>query len=98
MSKKAQGMSINIIIIAAIALLVLVILSIIFIGKMGKTREEVDKCETNGGTCTADCSAIGEYVRPVTSYKCYITSQARADETGKRIGESDPDLQCCIKV
>jgi flagellar basal body-associated protein FliL len=35
MSKKAQGLSMNVIIIAAIALLVLVVLVAIFTGKMG---------------------------------------------------------------
>lgn len=40
MNKKAQGLSLNVIIIAAIALIVLVILSVIFIGR--SANEEVD--------------------------------------------------------
>ena len=51
MSKKAQGISMNVIIIAAIALLVLVILSVIFIGRMGSFGEETGSCESQAGTC-----------------------------------------------
>lgn|SRR3989338_7540994 len=41
-SKKAQGMPINIIIIAAIALIVLVVLVVVFSGKFGKFGTGVD--------------------------------------------------------
>jgi len=51
MAKKAQGISMNVIIIAAIALLVLVILSIIFVGRMGRFGEETAACAQQGGTC-----------------------------------------------
>ena len=52
--KKAQGMSMNVIIIAALALLVLVVLSVVFIGKTGKWGTDVSKCEVSGGVCVAD--------------------------------------------
>ncbi len=45
--KKGQGLSFNVIIIAAIALLVLVILAVIFIGRMGADESkdfDFDKC------------------------------------------------------
>lgn len=45
MARKAQGLSLNVIIIAAIALLVLVILAIIFIGRMGTTTKGIDACK-----------------------------------------------------
>lgn len=51
MNKKAQGISMNVIIIAAIALLVLVILSVIFIGRMGRFGEQTGACSQQGGTC-----------------------------------------------
>ena len=51
MAKKAQGISMNVIIIAAIALLVLVILSVIFIGRMGKFGTETGSCTSQGGSC-----------------------------------------------
>lgn len=96
-NKRAQGISINVIIIAAIALLVLVIISIIFIGRMGKTRSEIDKCQTNGGTCAEDCAALGEYVRETTSYKCYY-SEGDDIPSGSKVGDANPDLKCCIRV
>lgn len=94
-SKKAQGISLNVIIIAAIALLVLVILSIIFIGRMGRTREEIDKCQTQGGVCKDLCA--GEYERAVTSYKCYYEL---GDDipAGSDVGDVNPDLKCCITI
>ncbi len=58
--KKAQGMSMNVIIIAAIALIVLVILSVIFIGRMGAFGAASKDCTKLGGTCYASpCSAQG---------------------------------------
>ena len=64
MSRKAQGLSLNIIIIAAISLLVLVILAIIFIGRMGTTTKGIDACK---GICVEDndaCYAKGQYFKP----------------------------------
>jgi hypothetical protein len=54
MAKKAQGISMNVIIIAAIALLVLVILSVIFIGRMGSFGRETGNCASQGGSCTTE--------------------------------------------
>ncbi|NQU78334.1 hypothetical protein HQ545_01050 [Candidatus Woesearchaeota archaeon] len=66
MSRKAQGLSMNVIIIAAIALLVLVILAIIFIGRMGTTTKGIDACK---GSCVSDaendCSGVYQRVDPL---------------------------------
>ncbi len=43
MSKKAQGLSINVIIVAAIALIVLVVLVAIFTGRLGIFGKEVSE-------------------------------------------------------
>ena len=45
--KKAQTLSLNVIIVAAIALLVLVILSVIFIGVLKSNPEEATEQEVN---------------------------------------------------
>jgi len=91
MSRKAQGMSMNVIIIAAIALLVLVILAVIFIGRMGTTARGIDQCK---GTCVstdADCTGpqgLGPYYK-ITSEPCY------------RVGTKDLDTDrpvCCVGV
>ncbi|MFH1589979.1 MAG: hypothetical protein ABIB43_05415 [archaeon] len=49
-NKKGQGISINVIIIAAIALLVLVILAVL-IGGSGRDLAKGTKCITAGGVC-----------------------------------------------
>ena len=72
MAKKAQGLSMNVIIIAAIALLVLVVLAIIFIGRMGKTTESIDACQGQciSGSTDADCKEeLGDYYR-MTGDEC----------------------------
>jgi hypothetical protein len=51
-NKKAQGMSINMIVVAAIALLVMVILIAIFSSQMGDFGEQKDNCIAQGGACT----------------------------------------------
>jgi len=43
MNRKAQGMSLNVIIIAALALIVLVVLTAIFIGRLGSFEDTVPK-------------------------------------------------------
>ena len=53
--KKAHGISLNVIIIAAVALLVLVILSVIFMGRMGTFGTESNDCENKGGMCLDEC-------------------------------------------
>ncbi len=55
MNKKAQGISINTIIIAAIALAVLVVLFAIFTGRLGLFSKGVEQTTT----CKQACSATG---------------------------------------
>lgn len=49
--KRAQGISINVIVIAAIALLVLVVLAVVFLGKIGGFTSGASDCENKGGSC-----------------------------------------------
>lgn len=49
--KKGQGISLNMIVIAAVVLIVLVVTVTIFIGRTGKTNQEFSSCENKGGTC-----------------------------------------------
>ena len=53
--KKAQGISMNVMVIAAIALLVLVILSLIFTGKINLFSANVIDCVSKGGSCNSSC-------------------------------------------
>ena len=60
MSKKAQGLSMNVIIIAAIALLVLVILAVLIL-RAGTQVSDQTACEGVGGGCFAidSCADLG---------------------------------------
>lgn len=64
-NRKAQGLSLNVIIIAVIALLVLVVIVWIFSGKSSQFAKGVASCESKGGTCyetETECRAAGPYV------------------------------------
>lgn len=84
MSKKGQGISMNVIIIAALALLVLVVLSIIFLGRTGSWSKDTVNCVQNGGTCADSCdSTQGFSAYPAWKSSC--------------VDEGTGDM-CCIKV
>ena len=87
--KKAQGISINVIIVTIIALLVLVILAAIFTGKLTLFNRQVNDCGTlNKATCELgdDCSSKGPgYIKHPT-HICY---------DGKDV---DEDSVCCIPL
>jgi len=68
--KKAQGISMNVIIIAALALLVLVVLSVVFIGKTGKWGADISKCQVNGGDCTSSADCVGTYKQINPAWTC----------------------------
>ncbi|MDO8642361.1 MAG: hypothetical protein Q7R76_02085 [Candidatus Woesearchaeota archaeon] len=71
--KKAQGISLNAIIIAILALLVLVVLAMIFTGKIGGFTKETKNCATlgNNAVCIADASECGGAEQKVMSgYTC----------------------------
>jgi len=60
--KKAQGLSLEVIVVAALVLIVLVVLIIIFSGKMGNFVESVESCDQKGGTQSSE---------PMEGYACY---------------------------
>lgn len=53
--RKAQGLSLNVIIIAVIVLIVLVLLIVIFSGKMGQFRTGVSACSGHCERSAVDC-------------------------------------------
>jgi len=82
MNKKAQGISMNVIIIAAIALLVLVILSVIFIGRMGSFGKATSNCESQGGLCRQSPCSQFDGLTSHPSLSC----------------GDDPDIVCCLAI
>jgi len=53
MDRKAQGLSLNTIIIAVLVLIVLVVLIVIFSGKLGDFSDKTSTDSTTGGICIA---------------------------------------------
>ena len=93
MNKKAQGMSLNVIIIAALGLLVLVVLAIIFTGRTGVFVKESDKCGYQGGACVAaqtDC--VGTYDKVVRG-----ACDLNGDSTF-HFNNDDSDGYCCLSI
>ncbi len=83
-SKKAQGLSLNTIIIAILVLVVLVILVVILSGKMGKWRKGINACD---GHCENSASDCKEGENPIFLTNC--------DANGD--GKADGGKYCCIK-
>lgn len=52
--RKGQGLTMDVIIIAAISLVVLVVLIAIFTGRLGRFTTEIKDCGAQGGTCMTD--------------------------------------------
>jgi len=55
MNKRAQGLSLNMVIVAAIALIILVIIVAIFTGNLGRFGVGVSACSTKSGVCKESC-------------------------------------------
>ena len=84
--KKGQGISVNVIVIAALALIILVILSTIVIQKLGGFNRNTEVCgrSTSAEQCRfGDCLA-GESPNP-----------SRVCLNGQ--GQTDQSQVCCIK-
>ena len=86
LNKKAQGMSMNIIVVAAIALIILVVLIVIFVGRTGKFAGSIEECK---GSCVSSIDQCqGDYQRIDRLGKCLMSD-----------GEPDPtNTHCCITV
>ena len=84
-SKKAQGLSLNTIIIAIIVIIVLVVIVMIFTGYFGRIfTPSVKSCTAQGGECAEQCG-VGQLGNEVVSGEC----SKKADGT---------QLRCCSKI
>jgi len=56
--RNAQGLSMNVLIMATMAIIVLVVLIAIFSNQSGKSIKTLESCEGRGGKCefSSDCS------------------------------------------
>ena len=88
MAKKAQSISINTIIVAAIALAVLVVLFMIFTGRFKIFSEGVKEASLN---CDKACKAVG-YLEGNKLGSCFGSD---VEAPGKFEGFSEGDKCCC---
>ena len=91
MDKKAQGLSMNVIIVAALALIVLVVLSVIFMSRAGIFAQSTGECITNGGTCMDnEAGACQGDLQSVSDNTCLTKVE------GKKV--LDTEKICCIDI
>lgn len=88
-NKKSQGLSINVIIIAALALVVLVVLIIIFTGSIGKTSQNIGSCITKGGICADDERLKGQGCGGDYPIPLFVSGDCE---------KTKPKNLCCIKL
>ena len=81
MKRKAQGLSMTTIVVAALALLVLVVLALVFTGRMGNFASGVKEV----GTCDQACVAAG-----------YTASGGTCQEDGSN-QMAGYDVDCCCQ-
>ena len=91
MRKKAQGLPLNVIVMAVLALVVLIVLVLIFRGQVGVFNQGTS-CDARGGNCLTTFSEAtkcsGEYIQIYTQ-ECI---QVGGSNPGKKPG------QCCIPL
>jgi hypothetical protein len=81
--KQAQGMSINVIIIAIIVLIVLIVVVLLFSGYIKGWSTQVSSCPSEGGTCVA--GNVG--------YIC--TNEAKTMTSNPFAAKCDTGYICC---
>jgi hypothetical protein len=85
MNKKAEGLSMSVIVIAAISLLVLVILIVLVVGQLRKVPPAVGCQGAVNGVCTDSCDGLeGTYTVDTAN-------------SGKAGGCKEGEV-CCVKV
>ena len=90
-SKKAQGLSINIIVIAVIVLIVLVILIMVFTGKIGGFRDGLEQAE--GGICSLKADH-----RCVSAEDCPSFNRVGNVGTYSDCSSNDDNVEYCCNV
>ena len=107
--KKAQGLSLNMIVVGAIALVVLVVIGTLFTTYSRKTNEEMSgvakgaRCELHGGHMTkiTECEEAGKVPIPGSfygpEYKYYIAANPKwhAPNPSVSINSDGNTYVCC---
>ncbi len=92
---KGQGLSMNVIIIAALALLVLIILAVVLTGKFRIFTTATSSCESFGGTCLRDDDGVDKRVGILFCPKDYVTKRNTDCENEDKYPDG---AICCIPL
>ena len=68
--RDAQGLPINVIILAVIGLVVLVILIVMFSKKSGESIKIIESCDSRGGDCKLEKDGCGASEFKIAGVKC----------------------------
>jgi len=96
--KKGQGMSLNVIVIAALVVLVLIVLSIIFVRSSGSFSSDLQSCASKGGTCVP---AVSTVPTGIWTDEGTTTTTRGCPDGMSSIRGSCPEQEehlCCIKI
>lgn len=91
---KAQGMPLNVIIIAVICLLVLIVLIFIFTGKSGQFTKGVESCASKAATCVNDVNSCSG---PVLGRTADNTIKCDNNANGVFNEGIDDGTICCLQ-
>ena len=89
MNNKAQGLSLNTIVIAIIVLIVLVTLIAVFMGALGLFTKDITKdCANKGGTCqakqaTGPACGTNDFGSDINQIVDTVCTDADGERTGK---------------
>lgn len=72
MNRKAEGLTLQTIVVAVLVLVVLVVLIYIFANKIGGVRTELDSCAAKGGVCNTN-SCNGPVISTKECEKCCVS-------------------------
>ncbi len=96
-TKKAQGMSLNTVIIAIIVLVVLVVLVMIFTGYFGKIfTPGVKSCQSMGGECKSACTLETKTAAGNVIPGDKVLDSYSGDATAEKAGCTAGTKQCCM--
>ncbi len=95
---KAQGLSLNTIIVAAIVLIVLIVLWAIFTGKMGSFAQGLGGTTESGQSCVNRCEATGLYSGATYTIATSSATACSDRQMGTVKINSDEFKCCCTKT
>ena len=96
-NKKSQGLSLNMIIIAAIGLIVLVVLAYIFFGRSTIFVKSTG-CTARGGICLPETGCPDDKPIKIYTTDCKEMELDQAAEKYKAKANSKDPGQCCISI